>query len=112
MRLGQSLLDAPGAPADQKAVSHRQFDAPASATVASRGTGGPSPTALGPAFERHYRIGELAELWNLGRETLRMLVKDADGVIKVRLGSRKAHTIYSVPESVARRIHTRLRNSC
>ena len=91
-------------------MSHRQLEAPASATVASRGNGGPSSTALEPAFERHYRISELAELWNLGRETLRMLVKDEDGVIKVRLGGRKAHTIYSVSESVARLIHTRLQN--
>ena len=63
------------------------------------------------AFERHYRIGELAELWNLGRETVRLLVKDEQGVIKVRLGRKKAHTVYSVPESVAIRIHTRLLNS-
>jgi hypothetical protein len=62
-------------------------------------------------FERHYRIGELAEMWNLGRETVRLLVKDEQGVIKVRLGRRKAHTIYSVPASVAMRIHTRLLNS-
>ncbi|MGH9418844.1 MAG: hypothetical protein ACRD3J_02625 [Thermoanaerobaculia bacterium] len=64
-----------------------------------------------PAFERHYRIGELAELWQLGRETVRLLVKDERGVIKIRLGCKKAHTIYSVPESVAVRIHTRLLNS-
>ena len=64
-----------------------------------------------PTFERHYRIGELAELWNLGRETVRLLVKDEQGVIRVRLGRKKAHTIYSVPESVAERIHTRLLNS-
>ena len=63
------------------------------------------------AFERHYRIGELAEMWKLGRETVRLLVKDEQGVIKIRLGRRKAHTIYSVPESVAVRIHTRLLNS-
>ena len=62
-------------------------------------------------FERHYRIGELAEMWKLGRETVRLLVKDEQGVIKIRLGRRKAHTIYSVPESVAVRIHTRLLNS-
>ena len=61
-----------------------------------------------PAFERHYRIGELAEIWQLGRETVRLLVKDEDGVIKIRLGRKKAQTVYSVPESVARRIHTRL----
>jgi len=64
-----------------------------------------------PAFERHYRIGELAELWKLGRETVRLLVKDEQGVIKIRLGRKKAQTIYSVPESVAMRIHTRLLNS-
>jgi hypothetical protein len=64
-----------------------------------------------PAFERHYRIGELAEMWKLGRETVRLLVKDEQGVIKIRLGRKRAHTIYSVPESVAARIHTRLLNS-
>jgi hypothetical protein len=64
-----------------------------------------------PAFERHYRLGELAEMWKLGRETVRLLVKDEQGVIKIRLGRKRAHTIYSVPESVAVRIHTRLLNS-
>jgi hypothetical protein len=64
-----------------------------------------------PAFERHYRIGELAEMWQLGRETVRLLVKDERGVVTIRLGRKKAHTIYSVPESVAVRIHTRLLNS-
>jgi hypothetical protein len=61
-------------------------------------------------FERHYRIGELARIWGLGRETVRKLVKDDPGVIKIRLGRKKAHTIYSVPESAAHRIHTRLLN--
>jgi hypothetical protein len=64
-----------------------------------------------PTFERHYRVGELATMWNLGRETVRLLVKDEPGVIRIRLGRKKAHTIYSVPESVAIRIHTRLLNS-
>ena|ERR1019366_4868845 len=60
------------------------------------------------AFERHYRIGELASLWGLGRETVRKLVKDDPGVLKIRCGRKRAHTFYSVPESAARRIHTRL----
>jgi hypothetical protein len=50
-------------------------------------------------------------MWQLGRETVRLLVKDERGVIRVRLGRKKAHTIYSVPESVAARIHTRVLNS-
>lgn len=62
-------------------------------------------------FERHYRIGELAQIWRLGRETVRLLVKDEQGVIRIRLGRKKTHTIYSVPASVAMRIHTRLLNS-
>jgi hypothetical protein len=67
---------------------------------------GPAPQH--PSFERHYRVRELADMWRLGRETVRLLVKDEQGVIKIRLGRRRAHTIYSVPESVAVRIHTRL----
>jgi hypothetical protein len=63
------------------------------------------------AFETHYRIGELARMWGLGRETIRRLVKDEPGVIKIRMGRKKAHTIYSVPASVATRIHTRLLNA-
>ena len=50
-------------------------------------------------------------MWNVGRETVRLLVKDEPGVINIRLGRKKSHTIYSVPESVAERIHTHLLNS-
>lgn len=63
-----------------------------------------------PTFEKHYRVGDLARMWGLGRETVRKLVKDDPGVIKIRMGRKKAHTIYSVPESAAHRIHTRLLN--
>ncbi len=58
--------------------------------------------------EKHYRVSELAKLWGLGRETVRKLVKDDPCVVKIRQGRKKAHTTYSVPESAARRIHTRL----
>ena len=61
-------------------------------------------------FEQHYRIGELSRIWGLGRETVRKLVKDDPGVLKIRIGNKKTHTTYSVPESAARRIHTRLLN--
>jgi hypothetical protein len=60
--------------------------------------------------EKHYRIGELAETWGIGRTTLRLLVMDEPGVVKMRQGRKKALTTYSIPESVARRIHTRLLN--
>ena len=59
-------------------------------------------------FERHYRIGELCVLWGIGRETLRKILLDEPGVVKIRMGRRKSHTTYSIPASVAERIHTRL----
>ncbi len=59
-------------------------------------------------FEMHYSISDLAKQWRLGRETVRLLVKDEPGVLKIQLGRRKALTRYSVPASVARRVHTKL----
>ncbi len=70
-----------------------------------------APLVENTTFERHYRISDLARLWGLGRETVRKLIKDDPGVIKIRMGRKKAHTIYSVPESAARRIHTLLLNA-
>lgn len=61
-------------------------------------------------FEKHYRIGELARIWGIGRETVRKILLCEPGVIRIRMGRKKTHTIYSVPESVVRRIHTRLLN--
>ena len=65
-------------------------------------------TANDSFAEKHYRVSDLAELWGLGRETVRKRVKDDPGVIKIRMGRKRAHTVYSVPESAVRRIHTRL----
>lgn len=59
-------------------------------------------------FERHYRIAELCELWGIGRETLRKILVDEPGVVRIRMGRRKYLTTYSIPASVAERIHTRL----
>ena len=59
-------------------------------------------------FERHYSIADLAKLWRLGRETVRLLVRNEPGVLKGCLGQRRIMTRYSIPESVARRVHTKL----
>jgi hypothetical protein len=66
--------------------------------------------ADGSAFERHYRISDLAELWGLGRETIRKVVSNEPGVVKVRFGRKKSHTAYRIPASVVERVHTRLLN--
>lgn len=60
-------------------------------------------------FEKHYRISELAALWGLARTTVRKLVMNDPAVLKVRMGKNKAHTVYCVPESAAKRIQEQLR---
>lgn len=62
-------------------------------------------------FEQHHSVSELSALWSLGRETVRRLVKDEPGVVKIRLGRKESNARYSVPASVAQRIHTRLTNT-
>jgi len=60
--------------------------------------------------EPHYRISELAARWKLGRETLRKLFQNEPGVVKLRLGKKEKNATYSIPQSVAQRVHTRLLN--
>jgi hypothetical protein len=64
------------------------------------------------AFEKHYRVSELAALWRLSTKTVtRMFSKEA-GVIRVahdRTSKRKYVTL-SIPASVALRVHERLGN--
>jgi hypothetical protein len=62
-------------------------------------------------FEPHFSVGQLAAQWKYGRETVRKLVMFEPGVLKLKMGRKKANCTYSVPESVARRIHTRLLNA-
>lgn len=62
-------------------------------------------------FEKHYSITDLKNQWAMGRETIRKLVMNEPGVVKIRLGKKQSNTTYSIPESVARRIHTRLLNA-
>jgi hypothetical protein len=56
--------------------------------------------------EQHYRIRELAKMWSLGVETVRRQVRCEPDVVKV--SGPNGRTTYSIPESVARRIHTKL----
>jgi hypothetical protein len=58
--------------------------------------------------EKHYRLSDLSIMWSLSRETVRKLVKDDPGVIKVRLGRKRSHTTWIIPASAARRIYNKL----
>ena len=60
--------------------------------------------------EPHFRIKELAERWGVGRETTRKIIAadNGPGIIRIQLGNKRKHVTFSVSESAARRIHTRL----
>jgi len=62
--------------------------------------------ATDTAFEKHYTISELVAMWGWSKETVRRLVRLEPDVVK-KIGPN-GKTSYRVPESVARRIHTRL----
>jgi hypothetical protein len=68
------------------------------------------PSMDDATFELHYTVDELAEQWKYSRESLRKLVMDEPGVLKLQLGKKKSNCTYRIPASVARRIHTRLTN--
>lgn len=62
--------------------------------------------------EQHYTPKQLAGLWNLSTDTIRNLIRNEVGVLRLEgLGpsiGKRSYTTYSIPESVATRIHQRL----
>src|SRR6266852_4350962 len=67
---------------------------------------------LTPVFEKHYSVKELANLWNLSDRTIRRLFVGEPGVVEWGACERRMKRAYKtlrIPESVARRVHGRLR---
>ena len=62
------------------------------------------------AFEKHYRVKELAGIWGLSPKTVSRLFADEPGVIRVanELKGKRKYATLSIPESVASRVHERL----
>jgi hypothetical protein len=65
--------------------------------------------------EKHYSVPELANLWNVSKDTIRRVFADEPGVLILsnRDGNRNHCRRYAtrlIPESVARRVHLRLSN--
>lgn len=64
------------------------------------------------AFEKHYSVKELATLWNLSDRTIRRMFVGEPGVVAWGASERRRKRAYKtlrIPESVARRVHRRLR---
>jgi len=63
------------------------------------------------AFERHYSVEELTELWRMSDDFVRRLFLHEPGVIifyRQQAGKRVYRTL-RIPASVALRVHRRLR---
>jgi len=62
--------------------------------------------------EKHYSIQDLVSLWSLSAQTIRRLFQDEPEVVAIGThGSRRkrGYVTLRIPESVAQRVHRRLR---
>jgi hypothetical protein len=62
--------------------------------------------------EKHYTPQELASMWHFSPATIRNIFRNEPGVLKLQgMGSscgKRSYTTFSIPESVAARVHERL----
>lgn len=60
------------------------------------------------ALDRHYSVAEVAELWNVSRDTVRRIFQDLPGVLKIGHGETKHKRKYvtlSIPERIVKAQH-------
>lgn len=65
------------------------------------------------AHEQHYSPIQLAKRWGWSGDFIRELFEDEPGVLKVERPetmNKRRYTSLRIPESVAERVHSRLRN--
>jgi AraC-like DNA-binding protein len=77
-----------------------------------RSNGSSSPASA--AFERHYSVGELAQLWGLSERTIRRIFNSEPGVFRwesTETRFKRGYTTLRIPESVVQRVHRKLRKA-
>ncbi|HEY7097008.1 MAG TPA: hypothetical protein VH437_09810 [Terriglobales bacterium] len=71
---------------------------------------------VGPAFERHYSVAQVAELWSCSDETVRRLFQGEPGVIEIcnptllpkRKRQREPRKTLKISASALERVHRKL----
>jgi len=66
------------------------------------------------ATERHYTIPEIAKLWKLSDDKVRLMFRDLPGVVKIGTPERchkRGYVTLRVPESVLQKVHADLRKA-
>ena len=82
----------------------------AASTEQNAAAGGRSPLS---AFEKHYSVQEVAELWGYSENTIRRIFQDEKGVLKQgrpETRFKRKRFQLSIPESVLIRVHQRMSN--
>ncbi len=61
------------------------------------------------AFEKHYRVRELADLWGFCDNTVIKLFSNEPGVLRIeRHAGKRKYVTLSIPAAIALRVHQRL----
>jgi AraC-like DNA-binding protein len=66
------------------------------------------------SLEKHYSVDEVSKLWGLSSKTVRTLFKREPGVVELGTGGsrfKRAYVTRRIPESVVKRVHSRLRKT-
>ena len=66
------------------------------------------------AFEKHYSISEIVELWGLSEKTIRRIFAGEPDVLEWghdELRFKRAYRTLRIPESVLQRVHRRIRKA-
>ena len=61
--------------------------------------------------ERHYAVGEIAQLWNLSTDKVRELFENEPGVLVIGERSprhKRRYVTLRIPQTVLERVHSRL----
>ncbi len=85
---------------------------PTQAASASEPRVAPSVIRSDIAFERHYSVHDLVGLWGLSEKTIRRMFTDEPGVLEWGHEEERYKRPYKtlrIPESVAARVHRRMR---
>ena len=65
-----------------------------------------------PAFERHFSIEQVAEMWSLSHDWVLNTFRDEPGVLQTKLRTlrsrKRQKVILRIPESVVLRVHERM----
>lgn len=69
------------------------------------------PVSTSPALQPHFRIEQIASLWELSTDTVRKLFVNEPGVLRVRTGLVSRRSTLLIPTEVLERVHTRLSES-